>query len=188
VFTALYGVSTSLIALDTGLKLVRVTLTVSRVLSEASITKMTQALSSPEPSSAKRLTKMLLAAGAAFAVPFALLVMLDDRMIFSFLLGPNFVIPGGLGRPIAIAILGSIFFQISIYFIGHFGDSSEMRDTFIVSLVMSAAFAISVLIARPSLPTAMWIFVSTFVVVGMVATLVFLRTIGSSRLTAVNPT
>ena len=179
VFTALYGVGTSLVALDTGLKLVRVTLTVSRVLSEASITKMTQALSSLEPRSARRVTKVLLAVSAAFAVPFALLVLLDDRMIFSFLLGSNFAIPAGLGQPIAIAILGSVFFQISIYFIGHFGDSSEMRETFVVSLVMSAMFAVCVLIARPSLPTAIWIFVSTFVVVGIAATLVFRRLLSS---------
>ena len=169
-FTLSFGVGTALIALDTGLKLLRGTLTFARVLSEAALPKLVEA--ADDRARMKRVVGHLLAVSGLIAVPIALLVLFAEQHVFAFLLGPHNVVPVGTGMPLALALLASIVFQIAVYLVGHFGRPREMTAVLVIAVVFSAIFAVVILIARPSLLTSLWVFGITFTAISLGAGLV----------------
>jgi O-antigen/teichoic acid export membrane protein len=164
-FTLSFGVGPALIALDTGLKLLRVTLTCARVLSEAALSKLVAAAN--ERARLRRLVMQLLAASALIAIPVASLVLFAEQAVFVFLLGPHNVVPAGAGIPLALALLASVVFQIAVYLVGHFGRPREMTAVLVIAVVLSAVFAAVILIARPSLLSSLWLFSLTFTAISI---------------------
>jgi hypothetical protein len=169
-FTVRFGVGPALIALDTGLKLLRVTLTFARVLSEAALPRLVEAAA--DKAHLTRLVLRLLAASALTAVPLALLVLFSEQRVFALLLGPSNVVPIGVGPPFALALLSSIVFQIAVYLIGHFGRPGEMNALLIIAVISSAILAGFILIGRPTLLPALWAFGLTFTAISVGAGLV----------------
>lgn len=174
-FTARFGIGESLIILDTGMKLMRVTLTVSRVLSEAAFPGMIGA----QGKHLKRQLARVLAPSAIIALPLAAIVYFNTSFVFLILLGPNHGVPSGVGTPLAIAIISSIVFQISLYYLGHFGSHREMRLLFVTCSSICMVFMVCMLGGRPSLVPSLWLFGLMFTSVSLVSGLMLRYSLGS---------
>ena len=164
-FSLRFGVGPALITIDTALKLVRIVLSVARILSEVVLAQISRAMMTGEQARARRLTSLALLLTTLAALPMTALLAWQGELIFTLLLGPNNVVPAGAGVPVAIAVMVAAGFQVGSFFISHLGRKQEIRFFTLTSIGLSLLYAGWVMLAGPSLVGALWGLAVTFAVI-----------------------
>lgn len=155
-FTARFGVGAGLIALDTGMKLLRVGLTLTRNFSEIALPSVSRAVLEKRGAAASRAVLAVLAVSALPVLLLAALMVVREHWLFSFLLGHNDVMPKGAGLTFAVALVAGVGFQAGSHLVGHVGRPKDIRLFTLASAISFAGVAGYILIVRPALPQALW--------------------------------
>ncbi|QUD86033.1 hypothetical protein [Phenylobacterium montanum] len=169
VFAARFGIGPGLVALDSVLKLLRMTVLVTRNLSEIALPRVSHAIFSHQPHKARLPAAAALLAGGGASAVVAAAVAFQQERTFNLLLGHNNVVPPGAGMPAALAILSGAAFAVGSHLVGHSGHPRAIRRLMIVAMVSTAAFALYALVARLSVVQGIWAFTVSFGVVGLAA-------------------
>ena len=169
IFTARFGVGASLVSLDAVLKLLRMTVSVTRNLSEIALPRVSHAIFSREPARARLPALGVLAAGLGASAVVAGAVAFREHQTFSLLLGPNNLVPAGSGLPAAVAILSGAAFVLGSHLVGHTGHPRAIRRLMTVAVITTALFAAYVLFVSTSVVGALWAFAISFAATGAVA-------------------
>jgi hypothetical protein len=155
-FSLRFGVGPALITIDTALKLVRIVLSVARILSEVVLAQISRAMMTGEQARARHLTSLALLLTALAALPMTALLAWKGELIFALLLGPNNVVPSGAGLPVALAVMVAAGFQVGSFFVSHLGQKQEIRLFTITSIGLSLLYGAWVMLAEPTLLAALW--------------------------------
>ena len=169
VFITLFRVGPGLVAVDAVLKLLRMTVLVTRNLAEIALPRVTQAIFSGHPTQARLPALMALATGGGAATVIALAVTLREHQTFSLLLGPNNTVPAGSGWPAALAMLSGAAFAVGSLLVGHSGHPRAIRRLMSVAVVAILVFAAYALTTHPGVVQALWAFAISFATVGLTA-------------------
>ncbi len=161
-FTIRFGIGPALIVLDTGLKLLRMVLTVVRNLSEIALPRMSRAVLSGSTAEARRIVLTILIVSSLPAVLVASVLLFQEHLVWRLLLGANNVVPTGAGAAFAVAILASVGFQAGSHLVGHVGRLPEIRLFMITACAGFFAASAYVLLARPEVVVALWAVVASF--------------------------
>lgn len=155
-FTLRFGVGGALIALDAGMKLLRVGLTLTRNFSEIALPSVSRAVLEKRGGAASRAVFAVLAVSTAPVLLVAAVMVLREHWLFSALLGHNDVTPKGAGLTFAVALLAGVGFQAGSHLVGHVGRSRDIALFTAASAISFACVASYILVARPALPQALW--------------------------------
>ena len=169
VFAARFGIGPGLVALDSVLKLLRMTVLVTRNLSEIALPRVSHAIFSHQPHKARLPAAAALLAGGGASAVVAAAVAFQQQRTFDLLLGHNNVVPPGAGWPAAVAILSGAAFAVGAHLVGHSGHPRAIRRLMWTAVVSTAAFALYALVSHPSVVVGMWAFAISFGVVGVAA-------------------
>ncbi|HEY2659930.1 MAG TPA: hypothetical protein VGI79_09425 [Caulobacteraceae bacterium] len=169
VFIALFRVGAGLVAVDAVLKLLRMTVLVTRNLSEIALPRVSHAIFSGHPEKARLPALAALTAGGGAAAVIAAAVAFKEHLTFSILLGPNNTVPPGAGWPAAVAILSGAAFAVGSLLVGHSGHPRAIRRLMSVAVVAILAFAGYALATHPTVVQALWAFALSFAAVGLTA-------------------
>ncbi len=180
-FTARFGVGPGLIALDTGMKLLRVGLTVTRNFSEIALPSVSRAVLERRGAAAGRAVAAVLAASLVPVLALAGLMALRERWLFHTLLGKNDVMPDGAGVAFAVALVAGVAFQAGSHLVGHVGRAADIRRFTLASTLCFAALAGYVLLARPALPEALWAVALSVAATGAAGVWTILNTLRAAR-------
>ncbi len=169
VFTARFGIGPGLVALDTVLKLLRMTVSVTRNLSEIALPRVSHAIFSGRPAQARLPALAVLVSGGGAAAVIAAAVAFREQLTFSLLLGPNNTVPPGAGLPAAVAILSGAAFAVGSHLVGHTGHPRAIRRLMAVAVAATIAFAGYAFIFHPGVVQGLWAFALSFAIVGATA-------------------
>jgi O-antigen/teichoic acid export membrane protein len=157
-----FGVGAALIAFDTGLKLVRVVLSITRILSEIAITRVSSAMHRDRYDQARRIVLITGGFSLLAAIPIVGALALAGPLVFHLLLGANDVVPWGAGLPFALAVVASVGFQIASHLVSHLGGRRYISRFTLATMLGAGAFALVVWVWHPSVAAAIWAFALTF--------------------------
>jgi hypothetical protein len=180
-FTARFGVGAGLIALDTGMKLLRVGLTVTRNFSEIALPSVSRAVIEKRGAAATRAVLIVLVISAAPVAALAGVLLLREHWLFSTLLAGNDVMPPGAGGAFALAILAGVGFQAGSHLVGHVGRAREVRIFTGCAAVSFAGLAVYMLALKPMLSPALWAVALSVSVTSLAGLWCILRTLRSAR-------
>lgn len=169
VFAARFGIGPGLVALDSVLKLLRMTVLVTRNLSEIALPRVSHAIFSHQPQNARLPALAALLAGGGASAVVAGAVAFRQEWTFNLLLGHNNVVPPGAGWPAALAILSGAAFAVGSHLVGHSGHPRAIRSLMLVAMASTAVFALYALLSRLSVVQGIWAFALSFGVVGVAA-------------------
>ena len=180
-FTVRFGVGPALIVLDTGMKLLRIVLTVVRSLSEIALARVSRAVLNQAHVEAARLVGLVLGLSALPALAIAGLLLVREHLVWSALLGSSTIMPAGVGIPFALTLLASVGFQAGSHLVGHVGRSAEVRIFTITACFGAGAAAVYVLLARPDVLTAVWAVSAGFLVASAAGLWAIFRVLRAQR-------
>ena len=180
-FTVRFGVGPALIALDTGMKLLRVGLTVTRNFSEIALPSVSRAVLERRPGAAARSVAAVLGLSALPVLLLAGTLLLHEHWLFSTLLSRNDVMPPGAGAAFALALVAGVGFQAGSHLVGHVGRAREVRLFTLCAAVSFAGLCAFVLGGRPPLPPAIWAVALAVTVTALAGVLTIVRTLRSAR-------
>jgi len=155
-FTLRFGVGGGLIALDTGMKLLRVGLTATRNFSEIALPSVSRAVLEKRGRDARRAVIAVLSVSLAPVLLLAAVMVLREQWLFKGLLGKNDVMPAGAGLTFAVALIAGVGFQAGSHLVGHVGRPRDIRLFTLASALSFACVACYILTFRPPLPAALW--------------------------------
>lgn len=180
-FTLRFGVGGGLIALDTGMKLLRVGLTVTRNFSEIALPGVSRAVIERRGAAAGRAVAAVLVLSAVPVMALATLLVWREHWLFSSLLGRNNVMPAGAGAAIALALVAGVGFQAGSHLVGHVGRARDVRLFTLAAAVSFVGLAGYMLILRPSLGGALWGVAVAVAVTAVGGLVTIVRTLGAAR-------
>ncbi len=181
-FTLRFGVGGGLIVLDTGMKLLRVGLTVTRNFSEIALPGVSRAVLEKRGGAAARAVAAVVGLSA---VPVALLagvLVFREHWLFSTLLGRNDVMPAGAGPAFAVALLAGVGFQAGSHLVGHVGRARDVRLFTLAAAISFAGLAGYILVAKPTLLEAVWAVAIGVVVTAVAGLWTIVRTLRASSI------
>jgi O-antigen/teichoic acid export membrane protein len=155
-FTLRFGVGPGLIALNTGMQLLRVGLTLTRNFSEIALPNVSRAVLEKRGFAATRLVLAVLGISLAPVLVLSAVMVLREHWLFSTLLSKNNVMPAGAGLTFAVACLAGVGFQAGSHLVGYVGRPRDIRLFTIGAAVSFIGLAGYILLARPPLPAALW--------------------------------
>jgi hypothetical protein len=165
VFMARFGIGPGLIALDTGMKLVRINVSVTRNLCEIVLPRVSRAVFNGAGARARLEVASVLALGLAGAGVVAAAAYFVPQLTFGFLLGPNNTVPPEAGAPIALAVLASVVFATAGHLLGHTGRNVAIRIFMGVAVLTMAASSALTLFGALSVTAALWMFAASLVTI-----------------------
>lgn len=167
-FSLKFGVSPSLIALDAVMKLVRITISVARNLSEIALPRVSQAVLSGTARRARSTVLAVLGLTAAGALVVGGVTIFAERRLFDLLLGANNTVPRGAGVPTAVALVAGAGFAIGSHLVGHSGATAAIRRIMWTAIATSTILAALIFLPL-TLLEAIWLVSAAMVVVAVVA-------------------
>ncbi|QUD88835.1 hypothetical protein [Phenylobacterium montanum] len=180
-FTLRFGVGPALIALDAGMKLLRVGLTVTRNFSEIALPSVSRAVLERRGHAAARTVAVVLALSAAPVAVLAAALVLQEHWLFSALLAKNNVMPAGAGPAFALALIAGVGFQAGSHLVGHVGRAREVRVFTVCAAISFIGLAADLLLARPNLLGALWAVAIGVAVTALAGLWTIVRTLRSAR-------
>ncbi len=180
-FTVRFGVGAGLIALDTGMKLLRVGLTVTRNFSEIALPSVSRAVLEKRGAEAGRAVAAVLGLSAVPVAILAGVLVLRERWLFSALLGHNDVMPPGSGPAFALALLAGVGFQAGSHLVGHVGRAREVRLFTLCGAISFAGLSAFIFLAKPGLLGALWAVAIGVAVTALAGLWVIVRTLRAAR-------
>ncbi len=180
-FTARFGVGPGLIALDTGMKLLRVGLTLTRNFSEIALPSVSRAVLEKRGGAAGRAVALVLAVSAVPTLLLAGVMVLREHWLFHALLSHNDVMPAGAGLAFAVALLAGVGFQAGSHLVGHVGRARDIGLFTAASAISFTGVAGYVLLARPPLLAALWAVALGVVFTGAAGLWTIVRTLRAAR-------
>ena len=181
VFMAHFGIGPGLIALDAGMKLVRIIVSVTRNLCEIVLPRVSRAVFSGQGSRARPEVISVLALGLCGAGVVAAAAYFFQGLTFGFLLGPNNTVPLGAGAPIAVAALSSVIFATAGHLLGHTGRNAAIRAFMGVAVVATAISSAYVLFGALPVNGALWAFAAALAVISSTGLLLLVGMLSDSR-------
>ncbi len=151
-----FGVGAALVSLDTGMKLLRSILTVTRSLSEIGLPRISRSLLLGDVRPARRATVIVLGLSLLPAILLAGALIAWEQPIFQALLGPNSVIAAGAGRAFALAIIAGVGFQAGAHLVGYVGRPRHVALFMVAAVASFGIEAAYVLLSRPDAIHALW--------------------------------
>ena len=165
VFMAHFGIGPELIALDAGMKLVRIIVSVTRNLCEIVLPRVSRAVFRGQGSGARLEVVSVLALGLCGAGVVAAAAYFFQSLTFGFLLGPNNTVPAGAGAPIAVAVLSSVIFATAGHLLGHTGRNAAIRAFTGVAIVAMAVSSALIVFGALPVDGALWTFAVALTVI-----------------------
>ncbi|HEY2659661.1 MAG TPA: hypothetical protein VGI79_08065 [Caulobacteraceae bacterium] len=180
-FTLRFGVGPGLIVLDTGMKLLRVGLTVTRNFSEIALPSVSRAVLEKRGGAAARAVGAVLVLSALPVALLAAVLVLREHWLFQALLARNDVMPPGAGPAFAVALLAGVGFQAGSHLVGYVGRARDVRLFTLAAAVSFVGLAAYLRLANPPLLAAVWAVAIGVVVTAVAGLWTIVRTLQSAR-------